>query len=137
LRINLHTGEKDSKMELAVLKTLAAFLNMNGGTLVVGVADDGEPVGIEADKFPDEDKMHLHLVNLVKERIGPTSMMHIHPRFDDYQGARVLVADCGAAKAPVFVKDGSIERFYVRTGAATSELSASQTQEFLKQRFAR
>src|ERR1700704_5238042 len=41
LRINLHTRQKDSKMELAVLKTVAAFLNMSGGTLVIGVADDG------------------------------------------------------------------------------------------------
>ena len=61
LRTNMHTGEKDPKMELAVLKTIAAFLNMNGGTLIVGVSDDGEPVGVEADKFPDEDKMNLTL----------------------------------------------------------------------------
>ena len=30
-----------------VLKTLAAFLNSNGGKLIIGVADDGTPVGIE------------------------------------------------------------------------------------------
>ena len=33
LRTNLHTGNKDPRMELAVLKTLAGFLNTNGGTL--------------------------------------------------------------------------------------------------------
>jgi hypothetical protein len=135
LRINLHTGEKDSKMELAVLKTLAAFLNMNGGTLVIGVSDDGEPVGVSADKFPNEDNMDLHLVNLIKDRIGTTSMLYISPRFDDYQDARVMVIDCQPSKTPVFVKDGGVERFYVRTGAATSELPPSQTQEFIKQRF--
>ena len=135
LRINLHTGEKDSKMELAVLKTLAAFLNMNGGTLVIGVSDDGEPVGVSADKFPNEDNMDLHLVNLIKDRIGTTSMLFISPRFDDYQDARVMVIDCQPSKTPVFVKDGGVERFYVRTGAATSELPPSQTQQFIKQRF--
>lgn len=135
LRINLHTGEKDSKMELAVLKTLAAFLNMNGGTLVIGVSDDGEPVGVSADKFPNEDNMDLHLVNLIKDRIGTTSMLYISPRFDDYQDARVMVIDCQPSKTPVFVKDGGVERFYVRTGAATSELPPSQTQQFIKQRF--
>jgi hypothetical protein len=135
LRTNMHTGEKDPKMELAVLKTIAAFLNMNGGTLIVGVSDDGEPVGVEADKFPDEDKMNLHLVNIIKERIGPSSMLYISPRFDDYQDARVLVLECLPAKTPIFVKDGNIEKFFVRTGAATSELSASQTQGFIKSRF--
>jgi hypothetical protein len=43
--------------------------------------------------------------------------------------------DKGKAKVPTFVKDGEIERFYVRTGPATTELSASQTQEYIKQRF--
>ena len=134
LRINLHTRQKDSKMELAVLKTVAAFLNMSGGTLVIGVADDGEPVGIEADEFPSEDNMNLHLVNLIKERMGTSSMMYVHPRFDDYHDARVMVLDCVPSKVPVFVKDSALERFYVRTGAATSELTASQTQDFIKQR---
>jgi len=66
LRVNLHTGQNDAKMELAILKTIAAFLNVNGGTLVIGVTDDGNPVGIGADKFANEDKMYLHLVNLIK-----------------------------------------------------------------------
>jgi hypothetical protein len=136
LRTNMHTGERDQKMELAVLKTIAAFLNMNGGTLIIGVADDGDPVGIGEDKFPNEDNMNLHLVNIIKERIGPASMLYISPRFDDYQDTRVLVVECASAKTPIFVKDGSVEKFFVRTGAATSELSASQTQEFIKSRFA-
>lgn len=135
LRINLHTGEKDTRMELSVLKTIAAFLNSSGGTLVIGVSDDGTPVGIEANKFPNEDKMDLHLGNLIKSRIGASHMMYIHPRFDDYNDARVMVIDCSPSKSPVFVKDEKNERFYMRTGAATAELPASQVQEFIKKRF--
>lgn len=136
LRINLHTGEQDKRMETAALKTLAGFLNTNGGTLVIGVSDDGVPVGIEADKFPNEDKMSLHLVNIVKERLGAQAMTAMHLHFEDHDGARVLVIRCPRSRAPVFVKDGDIERFFVRTGPATTEMPASQTQAFIKQRFA-
>jgi len=135
LRINLHTGEKDPRMELSVLKTIAAFVNSGGGALVIGVADDGNPVGIEADKFPNEDKMGLHLVNLIKDRMGTKHMMYIHPRFDDYDHSRVLVVECSPAKSPVFVKDNQAERLYMRTGAATAELTGNQAQDFIKQRF--
>jgi predicted HTH transcriptional regulator len=135
LRVNLHTGEKDAKMELAALKTIAGFLNTRGGTLIVGVSDDGETVGIDADGFGSEDKMHLHLVNMLKERLGTQHSMYIHPRFEDREGARVLVVDCWQANSAVFVKDGDAERFYVRTGAATTELNAKQTQEYIAQRF--
>ncbi|MCK4622704.1 MAG: DUF262 domain-containing protein [Desulfuromonadales bacterium] len=135
LRTNLHTGEKDPRMEMSVLKTVAAFLNTHGGTLVVGMADDGSPVGIEVDQFANEDKMYLHLVNLINGRIGPQHMMYIQPRFDDYDHTRVLVVECNKGKAPVYVKDGNSEKFFVRTGASTTELSVSQVQEFIQQRF--
>lgn len=42
LRVNLHTKKLDKEMELEALKTVAAFLNSRaGGTLIIGVADDG------------------------------------------------------------------------------------------------
>ncbi len=135
LRINMHTSEKDPRMELACLKTIAGFLNSKGGTLIIGVADDGEPVGIQEDRFSNEEKMNLHLVNLLRDKVGPQHMMAIHPRFEDFEDLRVLKVECTPSKVPVFVKDGNVERFYVRTGAATTELTASQTQEFVRLHF--
>ena len=135
LRTNLHTDNKDPRMELAVLKTLASFLNTNGGTLVIGVSDNGNPVGIQADGFDNEDKMNLHLVNIVKSRMGIPAMTTLHVHFDDYEGYRVMVVKCRKALKPVFVKDGDTERFYIRTGPSTTELSPSQTQDYIKQRF--
>jgi len=135
LRVNLHTGEKDPKMELACLKTIAGFLNARGGTLIVGVSDDGETVGVQVDRFTNEDRMNLHLVNLLKDRIGAQHSMYIHPRFEDRDEARVLAVECSPSNSPAFVKDGDGERFYTRTGAATTELSASQTQQYIAQRF--
>jgi len=135
LRVNLHTGNRDPRMELAVLKTIAGFLNSNGGILTIGVADDGPPLGIDADGFENEDKMSLHLVNLIKEHIGSSMMQFIHARFEDYNSCRVMVIECSKTKSPAFVKDGNIERFYIRTGPSTTELPASQTQEYIKQRY--
>lgn len=135
LRTNLHTGNKDPRMELSVLKTLAGFLNTNGGMLVIGVSDDGSPVGIQADDFANEDKMSLHLVNIVKTRLGVQAMINLHAHFDDHDDCRVMVVKCRKSPTPVFLKDGEAERFYIRTGPSTTELSASQTQEYVKQRF--
>jgi predicted HTH transcriptional regulator len=63
-------------------------------------------------------------------------MLYVHPRFENYQDERVLVVECRRSRSPVFVKDGNVERFYIRTGAATTELTASQIQQFTKQRSA-
>ena len=132
---DLHTGAKDARMELAILKTLAGFLNTGGGTLIVGVSDDGSPIGIEIDGFPNEDKMSLHLVDIVKSRMGIQAMTSLHAHFDDHDDCRVMVVKCGKAPAPVFVKDGTTERFFIRTGPSTTELTASQIQEYIQHRF--
>ncbi|MCK4838544.1 MAG: DUF262 domain-containing protein [Desulfobulbaceae bacterium] len=135
LRINLHTGDKDPRLEHACLKTIAGFLNSSGGTLVIGVKDDGEPIGVETDKFPNEDKMNLHLVNLLRDRIGPQNSLYIYPRFETYGGRRVLAVECSPSKSPVYLKGNNSEHFFIRTGAATTELTASQIQSYIHQRF--
>lgn len=135
LRMNLHTRQTDDKIQLAVLKTIAAFLNVSGGTLLVGVADDGSAIGLEADGFTNEDKMCLHLVNLVKDRIGELFGPYMHPEFVDHGGARVLAIRCEGGPKPAFVKDGPIQRFYVRTANATSELSGQSVVDYVQHRW--
>ncbi len=135
LRTNLHTSQKDPKMELAALKTLAGFLNANGGVLIIGLADNKSPVGIEIDGFPNEDKFSLHFINIVKSRMGIHALTHMSSHFEDYEAVRIMVVRCRQSLTPVFVKDGNLEKFFVRTGPSTSELSASQTQEYIRQKF--
>ena len=135
LRLNLHTGKMDKEIELSALKTLAGFLNTSGGTLIIGVSDDGVPVGIGTDKFTSEDKMSLHLVNIVTNRMGAKAMTIMQVHFEDYDDSRVMVIKCQKSSSPVFVKDEKAERFYVRAGPSTAELSVKEATEFIEQRF--
>ncbi|MBN1223178.1 MAG: ATP-binding protein [Candidatus Aminicenantes bacterium] len=57
LRWNLRENRKEDKViTLAVLKTIAAFLNTAGGDLLLGVGDDGTVTEIERDKFESNDE---------------------------------------------------------------------------------
>lgn len=135
LRVNLRTGQKDARIELEVLKTIAAFVNTGGGRLIIGVADDGTALGLDADDFGSEDRMNRHLVNLIRDRMGPQHMGYMRVRFGDYENKRVLIVECQRGPAPVFVRDGGMEHFFMRTSAATHELSGSHLQEYIKHHF--
>lgn len=136
LRRNLHTGENDSRMEFSVLKTIASFLNSkSGGILLIGVTDDGDALGIESDSFPTEDKMYLHLNNLIRDRIGVKHTLYIQPHFSEYEDKRVLNVECDPARSPVYLKDGNEERFFIRTTSATVELKGLEEHEYITQRF--
>ena len=136
LRRNLHTGENDSRMEFSVLKTISGFLNSkSGGVLLIGVTDDGDALGIEADSFQTEDKMYLHLNNLIRDRIGVKHTLYIQPHFSEYEDKRVLNVECDPARSPVYVLDGNEQRFFVRAIAATIELKGQQEHDYITQRF--
>jgi Schlafen, AlbA_2 len=139
LRTNLHTHQPDEKIHLSALKTIAGFLNAHGGTLMIGVDDDGKVLGLDADAFPNEDKMGLHLVNLIRDRIGEIFLksffLYVHPHFEDEDGQRVLIVRCESSSKPAFVKDGSVHRFYVRGANATAELSGNSVTDYVKAHF--
>jgi hypothetical protein len=135
LRTNLHTHQPDEKIHLSALKTIAGFLNAHGGTLVIGVDDDGNVLGLNADAFPNEDKMGLHLINLIRDRIGEIFLPYVHPHFEDEDGQRVLIIRCEKGPKPAFVKDGSVHRFYVRGANATAELSGNSVTDYVKAHF--
>jgi hypothetical protein len=136
LRVNMHTGEKDKRMEHAALKTMAGFLNSReGGTLVIGLSDDGTPLGLENDGFENEDKMDLHLGNLIKAQLGVATMLHVKAHFEDYKDNRVLLVDCKPSMVPVYLKNGQEEEFYIRAGGSSAKLTPSQMTEYIKQRF--
>lgn len=137
LRTNLHTQMEDERISWGVLRTIAGFLNHDGGRLVVGVMDEGDPIGFQADGFQTEEEAEAFLMDLLTERIGAEHLKQVHPRFEDYDGARVLVVECWAGQEPAYLQHEGRTVLYVRDGATTKELSDEQAEEFIEKRFAR
>lgn len=123
LRTNLQTGEVDKRMEKAVLKTIVAFLNSEGGNLLIGVADDGIIIGSDVESFENKDKMGLHLSNLISSQIGASFLPCISFFMVDFDDKTVIRVKCDPCKKPVFLKDGKTEIFYVRKGPQSEELA--------------
>lgn len=75
--LNLHTKENDVAVEWGVLKSIAAFANSYGGTVLVGVRDDGTVVGLEGDlpfvKHQTLDGWELWLNDAVATSMGKVS----------------------------------------------------------------
>lgn len=135
LRYNLHTGQHDPKMEHAVLRTVAAFLNSHGGTLFVGVSDAGEVLGLDNDGFPNEDKLLLHVDNLLKDRLGGAVFATVKPTVAAVDGKRILAVECSPSTKPVYLKNGTAEDFHIRAGASSPALPTGQAHEYIQQRF--
>jgi hypothetical protein len=132
LRWNLKTNKPDKSIELSTLKTVVAFLNSEGGTLLVGVKDDKEILGIEKDNFTNEDKILLHFNNLIKQHIGLEFAKYIYFAIKSVGERKILVVDCEESEDPAFLKHDGGEDFYVRVGPGSRKLPTSKVLEYLK-----
>lgn len=132
LRFNLKSGKNGREIEHASLKTVAGFLNSDGGTLLVGVADNGKVTGFEEDKFESDDKALLHFNNLVNQHIGTEFAGYIDTAVITVQGKSVLRVYCMPAAAPAILTHAKGEEFFVRSGPASRQLTLSQFYEWLQ-----
>ena len=128
-RHNLHTKARDEAITWAVVKTIGAFMNTHGGTLLVGVDDRGHPVGIESD-FPhvkghNRDGWELWLTATVKNALGTIAATDVPVRFCTMDGYTIARIDVRPATEPVFAtrKGDPREVFFVRLNNATEELA--------------
>lgn len=139
LRYDARKGEVSKEMERMVLKTIVAFLNSAGGTLLIGVNDEGVAVGLERDfkALPKKsrDGFENHLSMLVKTTIGLSLAKHMSVRFEKLNGADVCVVSVAESHKPAYLRDGSNggkEEFFVRVGNSTQPFSMSEAEEYIK-----
>lgn len=138
LRLNLHTNNFDKKMENEVLKTIVAFCNSEGGELLIGVDDNGKILGIELDRFPNEDKFLLHIGNLISQRIRPLVAHFIDFEIVEAENKKICKISCNKSNEDVWLntsKGVDSWEFYIRTGPASSPLSPPDAVKYIKEHF--
>jgi len=134
MRMNLHTQKPGKEIEVAWLKGVAAFLNTDGGTVLLGVTDDGEILGLEKDVFENDDKCRLHFKNLVATHLGAEFSKYIRFALIPVDGKTVGMIHCFRTSDPVFLKVGNKESFYIRNGPSSDELPVSKVIHYIEER---
>lgn len=139
LRWDENRQTANAALEQVIVKSIAGFLNSEGGTLIIGVDDRGKVTGIERDmgslKRRDRDGFEQAVVQLVSERIGPEACPHIRISFVEVEEKTVCLAHIRPSPRPVYVKVQSESQFFLRTGNSTRQLDTRQAIEFIQTRW--
>jgi len=102
-------------------KDIVAFANTEGGTLYIGISDDGTVVGIE-----DLDDTMLRLAGSLKDSIAPDIMPFVQIRAIEKDGKTVISVEVAVGSAkPYYLRDKGLKPtgVYVRRGTASQPLS--------------
>ncbi len=139
-RWNLHTQQPDPKLEHVVVKTVCGFLNAEGGTLLIGVDDEGQILGLDSDFSTlgakgNADGYELFLRQLLDTNLSVATAMTVRIRFESVRSQHICVVAVAASGKPVFAKPakgapGGAEEFWVRTGNATKQYHGDDLFEY-------
>lgn len=127
----------DKIPEHAVMKTIAAFLNTKGGTLAIGVRDDGAVVGLEADRFESHDKALLHFDNAVKTWLSNVAAQYLRVSLVSVQEREVMKIDCQRSAIPIYTRTllGGEVDFFVRRAASSVKLRIDEAVSYINSHF--
>ena len=134
MRANLKSGKAGKEIELAWLKGVVGFLNTDGGVLLIGVNDEGEVIGIEADNFENDDKCLLHFKNLINQHVGAEYSKYLQAEVRAVAGKSIVAVSCEKAREPVFLMIGKNEEFHIRSGPSSMKLTPRQMLQYLNMR---
>ncbi|RMH69728.1 MAG: ATP-binding protein [Gemmatimonadetes bacterium] len=125
-------------LEMAVIKTIAGFMNAEGGILFIGVDDHQNVVGIQQDyktvRKQNLDGYELHLTSLISHYLGKDSFRYVDISFISVEDQDVCAIHIQRGDKPVFV-DSLNQAFFVRTGNNTQKLNTKEALEYIKKRF--
>ena len=134
-RWNVRESKKDARMELAIAKTVAAFLNSHGGVLVIGANDVGEAVGLDRDlatlRTPDVDRFELWLRDLFSTMFGRSAAALPRLQFTRVGEALVCAVQCPPSPKPVFLTQGGGADLWVRVGNSTRSLPVDEALDYV------
>ena len=140
------SGQRNPGLAHASLRTVCAFLNSEGGTLVVGVGDDLSVIGLEGDfaSIKDEkkeDTFEGRLRELMKNHIDPLPLNAVTVSFPTLLGRVVCQIDVQARPETVTYfaskdsKSGQpVEEVFVRDGNRTLALRGRKRDQFVVSR---
>jgi membrane protein YdbS with pleckstrin-like domain len=138
-RWDLKSNSINKALERAAIKTVAAFMNSQGGHLLLGVGDAGEVVGLEADyatlQRRDADGFQNHFNNILSSMVGPSLRAHVRLEPFTHNGKECMLVSVSPSDRPAYVRDQDREEFFIRTGNGSTSLRMSEAQAYISSRF--
>lgn len=133
-------SEVQKRLRTEVTKTIAAFLNTDGGTLLIGVSDSGTVLGIEPDfrhfhrGKRNADGWLLSLKTVIIRALGAEVWSAIHVSLVRHGPGTVAVIHCPPRASETWhSEEDAGERFYMRAANATHQLDGSSLVRYIRE----
>jgi hypothetical protein len=135
-RYDYRQQKPNKALESVIIKTLAGFMNARGGSLLIGIADDGSILGLESDyktlNRKDSDGFTQSIMSAITDKIGTPACRLVRILFHKHEGKEVCRIIILPSPIPVYVTEDNQTHFYVRTASGTREMNVQEAITFIR-----
>ncbi|RDE18852.1 ATP-binding protein [Motiliproteus coralliicola] len=139
MRWDYQKNSANKELEFVILKSIAGFLNGRGGTLLIGVDDDANVLGLEKDfdtlRRKDADGFEQFVMTAITNQLGTEMCQYCNVIFHNIRGETVCRLVIGPSPKPVYLKKSGNTKFYLRSGGGTRELNIQEVMEYAQNRW--
>ncbi|RZT91305.1 putative DNA-binding protein [Ancylomarina subtilis] len=136
LRHDYRQVKTNKNLEGVILKSIAGFLNANGGTLIIGVDDESNILGLENDyltlKKNNKDGFQQRIITIIANAFGRNICSYVHIYFHRIDEKEICTVVIKPSERPVYLNENNRTVFYLRTGNVTNPLTTSETVRYLQ-----
>lgn len=135
MRWDMKENKQNLALEETIAKELCAFMNSDGGDLLIGVDDEGNPIGLEKDystfKNKSSDGFAQHVTNLVIKYLDKTANVYLSLSFHVVNKEEICLCRIKHASRPIYLTKNNEKRFYVRQNNTTQPLDIEQAYNYI------
>lgn len=135
VRWDYRQKKANKDLEKGVVKTVAGYLNSGGGTLLIGITDDKQVLGLNKDiktlAKRNEDGFMQLIIQLISSHLGPEVCPFVEVDFGKVENKSACIVEVKGFSQPVFYKEGEERKFYARTANVTKELNSEETYKYI------
>ena len=134
-----HQQRANKALYKPVFKNVVAFLNSGGGRLLIGVADDGQILGLEPDMSTlpkaNVDGFENVFNQAFNSMIGVEFRQFVTLTFPQIEELIICLIDVRPGDEPAYLRLKGDEQFYIRAGNATQPLPISKAARYIQSHY--
>lgn len=141
MRWDLRQNQQNTALEEIIAKELCCFMNSGGGDLLIGVDDEGNPIGLEKDysTFGDKssDGFSQHVTNLINKYLDRNANAYVELDFIPINNSEICHCKIKSAPRPIYFSKNNEKRFFIRANNTCQPLDMEQAHNYISEHWSR
>jgi len=137
MRWDMRQNQQNSSLEEVIAKELCCFMNSGGGDLLIGVDDEGNPIGLKKDYSTFKDKsadgFAQHLTNMINKYLDKNANAYVELDFIPINNFEICRCKIKSSPRPIYLSKNNEKLFFIRANNTCQPLDMEEAHQYISE----